>query len=170
MKNQKFKALDLRLYRGVYQDQGLNGLIPLRSEFMFCLLKNLQNLSIDCKLLENMDSNSSKALWNLKHLKLKFVNISTFFQYLTKNCGMESLKLDVVEDVSWDNNMAMLTNKFQFLPNLKLFHFFTLKIFNFKQDILLQAIFEHLLNLQELSLSDVPHVRDEVSLFFFFCS
>lgn len=101
---------------------------------------------LDFLLSENLDSENLEGFWKVKHLSISQANIGTMFKYLNKNSEMELIINQVNDDKS---DITVLTYKLQFLKNLKHFKFCT-SSYEFKVDNLLQAILEHLVNLEEL--------------------
>lgn len=125
-----------------------------------CLLNNLQDLTLYCcEDFKNLDNLNLEVFWKLKHLNLRNVKINTIFRYLTKHSEMKSLTLDYCEvDLPFD------FNELQYLMNLNLFD---LRTSEFPVKILLQPIFQHLLNLHELRLENYETDENDLFVSFF---
>lgn len=139
---------------------------PLLQQIVqFCCLKNVQHLSFGSDSFNHLDDKNLEAIWNVKHLKLEDQHIPQTCIYLTKPSEMKSLTIiGSIETVGVDNlhpalksnqneNINTMIRKLYFLKNLKSFTYNSFEPLNEKNN-LLQGIFQHLINLQELCFSD----------------
>lgn len=128
-------------------------------------LNTLEHLTFDYRS-EYMESLNFKPFWKLKYLKIVYAN-SNIFKSLTTSSQMESLTL---ESFCEDINETEITDKFEFLTNLKVFNLYlghiSLSESFYIGNEMLQTIFRHLINLRELDLEDSTTVK--VSVFFLF--
>lgn len=129
-------------------------LMLLSQVISICSLNQLEHLSFNCYLARDMKSLNFEPIWNLKYLKLISAD-SNIFKGLSKISKMECLKLI---ELDGDINDAKITDTFQFLINLKVFHLVLGDIhLNYPYYIknqLFQAINKHLIHLRELFLED----------------
>lgn len=127
-------------------------LVFLSQVIMICSLNSLENLTLNCRLVKDMNSLDFEPIWNLKILKLISADLN-IFKALSKISKMKSLTLDEFRE---DINDTEITDKFKFLTNLKVFKLVLddrdLNLYIKNQ--LLQATFKHLIHLEELEVHD----------------
>lgn len=131
-------------------------------------LNKLRYLCLDLGYTDIWHYPNLYDLWSLRHLKLYLAGIQPIFLLLTQKTEMRSLFLDRVRSHGPNSDLTttlFIRNKFQFLTNLKVF-LFSSHCCAFNQDKFVQAINEHLINLQELTLIDNSQICAlRVSLF-----
>lgn len=146
----KLKILKIFLNRGAFLSQIIR---------ILCSVNSIQELTLHfyCEYDQKMYKENYEMFWKLKLLSLMYAN-GALFESLTQESNMESLTIQ-----AFDDNSMKITNYFQYLKNLKFLNISLvcnqayeeedLNIFCITNDFI-QAIFKHLINLQELYLRD----------------
>lgn len=123
-----------------------------------CSIPNLKYLELDFYNTRIEDYQDLKYLWTLKSLRLCSSVLAQIVDFLTDLSEIESLYIFYI--ISHHNQVRFVlfstrffTDKFHFLTNLKIFNV-TADMTAINLDYFLQAIIEHLINLQELTVTD----------------